>query len=241
MADRRPENPSPPTAPFRPVPEQPPKSSGSSEPGPANAPGGGKDQKERRPESDGDRPSTGERFAAALAATTARAARGGGKDAGARGGAGSPPAAGTPKSGVVPSEASPSGAGKGRQAGRRVRKARLRLTHIDPWSVMKTAFLLSVALGIVLVVAVAVVWSVLGVAGVWTSINSTVGDVLGDSGSNFQVEDYLGTSRVMGFTMLVAVVDVLLLTVIATLWAFLYNLAAALLGGVEVVLAEDDR
>ncbi len=125
---------------------------------------------------------------------------------------------------------------------RGTRRARLRLTHVDPWSVMKTAFLLSIAFGIVTVIAVAVVWSVLGAAGVWDSINRTVQDVLGgDSGSTFDVEDYVGTSRVMGFTMIVAVVDVILITAIATLGAFLYNLAAALLGGVEVTLAEDDR
>jgi hypothetical protein len=125
---------------------------------------------------------------------------------------------------------------------RGTRKARLRLTHVDPWSVMKTAFLLSIALGIVTVIAVAVVWSVLGAAGVWDSINRTVQDVLGgDSGSTFDVENYVGTSRVMGFTMIVAVVDVVLITAIATLGAFMYNLAAALLGGVEVTLAEDDR
>ena len=38
---------------------------------------------------------------------------------------------------------------------RRTRRARLRLTRIDPWSVMKTAFLLSIAFGVVTVVAVA--------------------------------------------------------------------------------------
>jgi hypothetical protein len=108
--------------------------------------------------------------------------------------------------------------------------------------VMKTSFLLSIAFGIVTVIAVAVVWSVLGAAGVWDSINQTVQDVLGgDSGSTFDVENYVGTSRVMGFTMIVAVVDVILITSIATLGAFLYNLAAALLGGLEVTLAEDDR
>jgi hypothetical protein len=45
----------------------------------------------------------------------------------------------------------------------------------------------------------------------------------------------------MGFTMIVAVVDVVLITAIATLGAFLYNLAATLLGGLEVTLAEDER
>lgn len=125
---------------------------------------------------------------------------------------------------------------------RSTRKARLRMTHVDPWSVMKIAFLLSVAFGIVTVVAVAVVWSVLGAAGVWDSINSTVQQVLGgDSARTFDVENYIGTSRVMGFTMVVAVVDVVLITAIATLGAFLYNLAAALLGGLEVTLAEDER
>lgn len=124
----------------------------------------------------------------------------------------------------------------------RTRKARLRLTHLDPWSVMKTSFLLSIAFGIVTVIAVAVVWSVLGAAGVWESINRTVQDVIGgETGSSFDVENYVGTSRVMGFTMIVAVVDVILITAIATLGAFLYNLAATLLGGVEVTLAEDER
>ncbi|RYU10249.1 DUF3566 domain-containing protein [Nocardioides iriomotensis] len=124
----------------------------------------------------------------------------------------------------------------------RTRRARLRLVHLDPWSVMKTSFLLSIAFGIVTVVSVAVVWAVLGAAGVWDSINSTVTDVLGgESASTFDIQNYVGTSRVLGFTMIVAVVDVILITAIATLGAFLYNLAAALLGGLEVTLAEDDH
>ena len=121
------------------------------------------------------------------------------------------------------------------------RRARLRLTRIDPWSVMKTAFLLSIALGVVTVVSVLMVWTVLEAAGVWDSINQAVQNILGgESAGSFDIEDYLGTSRVIGFTMLVAVIDVVLLTAIATLGAFLYNMAAALLGGVEVTLAEDN-
>jgi hypothetical protein len=107
---------------------------------------------------------------------------------------------------------------------------------------MKTSFLLSIAFGIVTVVAVAVVWSVLGAAGVWDSINQTVSDVIGgDQAQDFDVQNYVGTSRVLGFTMIIAAVDVILITAIATLGAFLYNLAAALLGGVEVTLAEDEH
>ena len=122
------------------------------------------------------------------------------------------------------------------------RRARLRLTRIDPWSVMKTSFLLAIAFGVVTVVSVFIIWSVLSAAGVWESINDTVRDVVGgEEASGWDVEKYVGMSRVMGFTMLVAVVDVILITAIATLGAFLYNLAAALLGGLEVTLAEDER
>lgn len=120
------------------------------------------------------------------------------------------------------------------------RTARLRLVRLDPWSVMKTSFLLSIAFGIVTVVSVSIVWGVLGAAGVWDSINASVQQIVGDS-SSFDIESYLGTSRVLGFTTVVAVVDVILITAIATLGAFLYNLSAALLGGLDVTLAEDDR
>ena len=160
------------------------------------------------------KPTGAERFAAAVGGGSSTAQKSGGQKSG------------TPRPWDAP---------------RRVRKARLRVTHVDPWSVLKTAFLLAVAIGIVTVVAVAVVWSVLDAAGVWGSIDKAVADVVGETGNSFRIEDYLGLSRVLGFTLIVAVVDVVLVTVIATLGAFLYNLAAALLGGVEVVLAEEER
>lgn len=120
------------------------------------------------------------------------------------------------------------------------RRARLRLTRIDPWSVMKTSFLLSIAFAVVTVVSVAMVWQVLGAAGVWESINSTIQESIGgEDVAGFRIEDYLGTGRVLGFTMLVAAIDVVLITAAATLVAFLYNMSAALLGGVEITLAED--
>lgn len=121
----------------------------------------------------------------------------------------------------------------------RPRRARLRIVRVDPWSVMKFAFAMSIALAIITVVAVAIVWAVLGAAGVWDSINSSVATVLSDTDATFDVTDYVGLGRVLGLTMIVAVADVILITAIATLGAFLYNLAAALLGGLEVTLAEN--
>lgn len=152
--------------------------------------------------------------------------------------AGAPSAPSAP--GPVPPAVPGAVPGPGAARGRTPRRARLRLTRVDPWSVMKTSFLLSIAFAVVTVVSVAMVWQVLGAAGVWDSINSTIQEGIGgEDVASFRIEDYVGTSRVLGFTMLVAAIDVVLITAAATLVAFLYNMSAALLGGIEITLAED--
>lgn len=123
---------------------------------------------------------------------------------------------------------------------RRTRKARLRLARIDPWSVMKTSFLFSIAFGVMLVVIATVLWTVLAGSGALEAVDQFLVPLLSDGDSvPFRLEDYLNTSRVVGFTALVAAIDVVILTAVATLVAFLYNMAATLIGGLEVTLAED--
>jgi hypothetical protein len=128
-----------------------------------------------------------------------------------------------------------------RGVGRRTRKARLRLSQVDPWSVMKTAFLFSVAAGIVLWVATGTVWAVISSSGMFEEINRMVGDIIQTPGDDtpFRIQDYISTNKVMGTAALIAVIDVVIFTALATLGAFLYNLASAMIGGLEVTLAED--
>ena len=123
----------------------------------------------------------------------------------------------------------------------RVRKARLRVARVDPWSVMKVSFVLSIALGIVSLVGTAVVWEVLSSLGVFSSLDKTVGDLTsGGSGSNgFDLSAVLSFSKVEGYMLIVALVDVVLVTALATLGAYLYNLSSGFVGGLEVTLAED--
>lgn len=126
-------------------------------------------------------------------------------------------------------------------APRRTRKARLRLSRLDPWSVMKTSLLFSIAAGIVFVVAAYGVWTVLNASGLFASIDDIVKSVVSTPGDTtpFRVQEYINTQKVMGVATSIAVIDVLIFTALATLGSFLYNLAATVLGGLEVTLAED--
>lgn len=123
---------------------------------------------------------------------------------------------------------------------RTMRRAKLRLLRVDPWSVTKASFLLSIAFGIMCVVAVFLIFSIMSAAGLWDHINETIQGVLNQSPDEaFDVNDYVGMDRVMAITMLIAAIDVVLITALATLGAFIYNMAASLLGGIELTLAED--
>ncbi|MFF2522408.1 DUF3566 domain-containing protein [Streptomyces liangshanensis] len=123
----------------------------------------------------------------------------------------------------------------------RTRKARLRVAKADPWSVMKVSFLLSIALGVCTVVAAAVLWMVMDAMGVFTTVGGTISEATGSNESNgFDLQSFLSLPRVLVFTSVIAVIDVVLATALSTLGAFIYNLSAGFVGGVELTLAEDE-
>lgn len=123
----------------------------------------------------------------------------------------------------------------------RIRKARLRVAKADPWSVMKVSFLLSIALGVCTVVAAAVLWMVMDAMGVFSTVGGTISEATGSNDSNgFDLQAFLSLPNVLMFTTIIAVIDVVLATALATLGAFIYNLSAGFVGGVELTLAEDE-
>ena len=132
--------------------------------------------------------------------------------------------------------------GTSRPVGRpRARRARLVLARVDPWSVMKLSFLLSIALAIIALVAVFVLWSVLDSMGVFDSVGKTVESVTrsSDNAQGLDILDYVGLGRVLSLTMVLAAVNVVLMTALCTLGAFMYNMAASLVGGLNVTFTED--
>ncbi|WP_415947728.1 DUF3566 domain-containing protein [Streptomyces sp. KLOTTS4A1] len=150
-----------------------------------------------------------------------------------------------PQAYPAPSQGAPQGAVRRARTGARTtprtRKARLRVAKADPWSVMKVSFLLSIALGICTIVASAVLWMVMDAMGVFSTVGGTISEATGSNESNgFDLQAFLSLPRVLMFTSVIAVIDVVLATALATLGAFIYNLSAGFVGGIELTLAEDE-
>jgi hypothetical protein len=120
------------------------------------------------------------------------------------------------------------------------RRARLNLKRIDPWSVMKFSFAVSLVLFIVVIVATSVLYLALDAMGVFETVNSGLGDLI-SAGGGAETSTFRITAKgVIGTSALVGLVNVVLFTALCTLGAFIYNVCADLVGGVELTLAERD-
>ena len=117
-------------------------------------------------------------------------------------------------------------------------RATMQIRYIDPWSALKVSALLNVALFFVWMIAVAFLYLVLGAMGVWSKLNSNVGDLLtsGSGGGS----DLVSAGSIFGGAALIGLVNIVLLTAMATVGAYIYNLSTDIVGGVEVTLADLD-
>ena len=147
------------------------------------------------------------------------------------------PVPGNPVQGQRPAAGSPGLVKPAPKA--KVRRARLLVSKVDPWSVLKMSFLLSVALGIVTVVAAIVLWTVLDLTGIFDQVDSLLGTLAGSEGGGFELKKVASLGQVASFATIIAVVNVVLLTALSMLSAVLYNIAATLVGGIGVTLTDD--
>ena len=119
------------------------------------------------------------------------------------------------------------------------RRVRLAVARMDPWSVMKMSFLLSVALGIAGVILTAVLWMILSTMNVFSDVEGVLQSLQTTTSDPFSIKDYVGFGRVVSLSIVIGVIDIILLTAIATVTAFLYNICSALVGGVQLTLTDD--
>lgn len=120
----------------------------------------------------------------------------------------------------------------------RPRLARLYVARINPWSVVKVGFMLSVALAVVIITAVAATWWVLDFSGTFLTIARTIDDIVGAGTVTVDVEALFAFERVFGVSVVLAAVEIVLVSVLAGLFAILYNLTVGITGGVEVTFSD---
>jgi hypothetical protein len=116
------------------------------------------------------------------------------------------------------------------------RRARLSVKRVDPWSVMKFSFAVSFVLLVVIIVATSVLYLALDAMGVFNSVNKTLAELFTSNGGGEPFKITAG--MVIGVSAILGAINVVLFTALMTLGAFVYNVCADLVGGVEVTLAE---
>jgi transmembrane protein DUF3566 len=118
------------------------------------------------------------------------------------------------------------------------RQAALQLKRLDPWSMLKLGLVLAVVIFFIWLVAVGVLYGVLDGMGVWDRLNGTYADLV--SGEAPTGSPLISAGRVFGLAAVVGAINSLLFAVAVTIGAFVYNVSADLVGGVEVTLSERD-
>jgi hypothetical protein len=153
---------------------------------------------------------------------------------------GTGPSATSPQSGTNRKGSRPAATVKGKRKDQR-RQAQLTLARVEPWSVMKFSFVVSVVAFIVLFVAVALLYMVLSSLGVFESLQHTISNLTSaknQAGTN--VSSWFSASRVLGYTGMLGALNIVLITAMSTIGAVIYNLIAHTIGGIEVTLRETD-
>ncbi|GGF16162.1 DUF3566 domain-containing protein [Williamsia phyllosphaerae] len=118
-------------------------------------------------------------------------------------------------------------------------RAAVQLRRIDPWSTFKISSVLAIALFLIWMIAIGVLYVILDGMGVWDQLNGSFGDLVSsDSSTDTSFQITAGT--VFGIAALVGAVYVVVFTALTTVGAFIYNMSADLVGGVEVTLADRD-
>lgn len=120
-----------------------------------------------------------------------------------------------------------------------VRRAQLRIESINPWSAVRTSFLLGISLAATITVTFTVLYLFLTALGLFDAIDRVLGDVTGTGAVDAGISATLSLPKVLAFSLLIGVFETVVLTALAAVFAFVYNATVPVSGGLEVTLAED--
>lgn len=118
-----------------------------------------------------------------------------------------------------------------------IRRVRMTISRVDPLSALKLSFLVSVAVGIMIVLAAILLWFVLDAMHVWARIDDLL--VTLNSEPLLELGQFMEFGRVVSFAVVVGVIEVVLFTLLGTVMALLYNVIAMLVGGLYITVTDE--
>ncbi len=134
----------------------------------------------------------------------------------------------------VPVRPAPSG----KRGTPRARRMNLSLTRLNAWSVAKVSFMMSLAWGIIQVIAAGLIWMLLNVIGVFDQLTQIVASTGLDAGG-LNLTDVFSLSSVLSAVTIFSIVEIVLFTLLASIVALIYNVVSSLVGGVHITLGDD--
>ena len=111
------------------------------------------------------------------------------------------------------------------------KQVRLRLVYIDFWSAVKLSFLAAIAIAIVTVVAFVMVYLVVKTTGLIDKADEFFGNF---SDGSFLLSQFVSFPQVIAFSAIVAILNLVVVTVLGAVVAGIYNLAVKVTGGLLV-------
>jgi hypothetical protein len=129
----------------------------------------------------------------------------------------------------------PSGQGKKpapRPARPGLARRKVMVRHVDPWSVLKLSLIFYFCILLVVMLGLAVFWSVVNRLGV---VEDALGFLL-----ELNLEVTINAGNIARAIFLVGLLNVALFSAINVFLAFLYNLVSDLLGGLRLTLQEEE-
>ena len=111
------------------------------------------------------------------------------------------------------------------------KQVRLRLVYIDFWSAVKLSFLAAIAIAVVTVVSFVLVFFVLQATNVITRADEFFGNL---TDGTILLANFVSLPQVLAFSAIVAILNLVVVTVMGAVLAGIYNLAVKVTGGLLV-------
>ncbi len=113
------------------------------------------------------------------------------------------------------------------------KQVKLKLVHINFLSAVRMGLLITLALGIATIVGFIFLWIVVSFTGLGDSLNTLLATV-GLTNAGAGVQETLTFARVFSAALLISVFNMIVGTILAGVWALIFNVIARFTGGLSV-------